>query len=98
MIVGFAAETGSAQASVAELGRAKLESKGCDVLVVNEVGAQKVFGRDETAATILTRRPDGEVEEQEVAGTKDELAAALWRAVLRLIDDQSRRTASSASA
>lgn len=98
VIVGFAAETGSAQASVAELGRAKLESKGCDVLVVNEVGAQKVFGRDETAATILTRRPDGEVEEQEVAGTKDELAAALWRAVLRLIDDQSRRTASSASA
>ena len=69
-----------------------------DEAVLRARHLRKSFGRDETAATILTRRPDGEVEEQEVAGTKDELAAALWRAVLRLIDDQSRRTASSASA
>ena len=38
VIVGFAAETGDAAGSVLDHGRAKLARKGCDLLVVNEVG------------------------------------------------------------
>lgn len=83
LIVGFAAETGSPGHSVSGLGRAKLESKGCDVLVVNQVGTEKVFGRDLTAATLLVREPDGSVSEQEVEGTKDRLATALLRVIAR---------------
>src|SRR5690606_2266194 len=45
VIVGFAAETGDAEGSVLDHGRAKLRRKGCDLLVVNDVGAEQVFGR-----------------------------------------------------
>ena len=55
LLVGFAAETGDATGSVLELGRAKLERKGCDLLVVNEVGVDKTFGADETTVHVLTR-------------------------------------------
>ncbi|MBX7558441.1 phosphopantothenoylcysteine decarboxylase, partial [Streptomyces sp. tea 10] len=44
LIVGFAAETGDAEHSVLDFARAKLERKGCDLLVLNEVGTDKVFG------------------------------------------------------
>src|SRR5690606_15565195 len=38
VIVGFASETGDADADVLEHGRRKLVAKGADLLVVNEVG------------------------------------------------------------
>lgn len=53
VILGFAAETGDASHTVADYGRAKLERKGCDALVVNDVSGGAVFGRPENAATIL---------------------------------------------
>ena len=49
-MVGFAAETDDAVAN----GRAKLAAKGCDLLVVNEVGENRTFGADDNAATILS--------------------------------------------
>ena len=58
VIVGFAAETGDATGSVLDLGRAKLARKGCDLLVVNEVGTDKTFGADETSVHVLTRGSD----------------------------------------
>ena len=76
LIVGFAAETGSAEAGVAELGLAKLRSKGCDLLVVNQVGTDLVFGSDRTAATILSRRGE-ETDADDVVGGKDDLARRL---------------------
>jgi phosphopantothenoylcysteine decarboxylase/phosphopantothenate--cysteine ligase len=78
VIVGFAAETGDDGADVLEYGRAKLERKGCDLLVVNEVGTDLVFGQDDNSVTILAK--DGS-EPQRVAGSKDEVADAV---VLRL--------------
>ncbi|GAA1148567.1 bifunctional phosphopantothenoylcysteine decarboxylase/phosphopantothenate synthase [Nesterenkonia lutea] len=54
VIVGFAAETGSADAEPLELARAKLLRKGCDLLVLNQVGENLVFGRDETEIHILS--------------------------------------------
>ncbi|AKT51721.1 bifunctional phosphopantothenoylcysteine decarboxylase/phosphopantothenate--cysteine ligase CoaBC [Arsenicicoccus sp. oral taxon 190] len=56
-IVGFAAETGDAEHSVLELGQDKLRRKGCDLLVVNQVGVGVTFGQDDNTVTIL--RQDG---------------------------------------
>lgn len=58
VIVGFAAETGDATGSVLDLGRDKLARKGCDALVVNEVGADKTFGADDTTVHVLTKGED----------------------------------------
>lgn len=77
VIVGFAAETGDAEHSVLELGREKLARKGCDVLVVNEVGRDKTFGADDNTVSILVAGRD------EVAtvgpASKAEVAAACWK-------------------
>ena len=54
MLVGFAAETPTADSSLLELGRAKLTRKGCDVLVLNEVGEHKAFGRPDNEIVLLT--------------------------------------------
>lgn len=74
IIVGFAAETGDATTSPLEYGRAKLQRKGCEMLVVNEVGVGKVFGQDDNNVTMLFA--DGR-EDITVAGSKDIVAAAI---------------------
>ncbi|WP_258932947.1 bifunctional phosphopantothenoylcysteine decarboxylase/phosphopantothenate--cysteine ligase CoaBC [Nesterenkonia pannonica] len=53
VIVGFAAETGSADADPADLAREKLQRKGCDLLVLNQVGEGLVFGQDETSIQVF---------------------------------------------
>lgn len=79
-VVGFAAETGDANGTVADHGRAKLARKGCELLVVNDVSAGKVFGRDDTEAVILAA--DG-TEVPVRRGPKSGLAHALWDEVVR---------------
>ncbi len=79
-IVGFAAETGDSSGSVLEHARAKLERKGCDLLVVNEVGRDKTFGRDETTVSVL-RRDGGEPVEIGPA-SKRVVSEGIWDAVL----------------
>jgi phosphopantothenoylcysteine decarboxylase/phosphopantothenate--cysteine ligase len=78
LVVGFAAETGDDDADVLTHARAKLARKGCDVLVVNDVSAGKVFGREDNVVVVLTA--DGEVSEVP-PGSKDAVAAAIWTAV-----------------
>jgi phosphopantothenoylcysteine decarboxylase/phosphopantothenate--cysteine ligase len=82
VIVGFAAETGDADGDVLTHGRAKLERKKCDALVVNAVGNGLAFGTSNNAATILGA--DGSVVEVEL-GPKTVLAAAVWDTVARLL-------------
>ncbi|MFD3547718.1 bifunctional phosphopantothenoylcysteine decarboxylase/phosphopantothenate--cysteine ligase CoaBC [Streptomyces sp. NPDC058655] len=78
VVVGFAAETDDVLAN----GRAKLARKGCDLLVVNEVGASKTFGSEENEAVILAS--DGS-EVQVPHGPKDVLSDVIWdQVVLRL--------------
>jgi phosphopantothenoylcysteine decarboxylase/phosphopantothenate--cysteine ligase len=78
VLVGFAAETGDETGGVLDHGRAKLARKGCDLLVVNAVGAGLAFGRPDNAAVIL----GSEGSEVPVAlGPKAALAAAVWDAV-----------------
>jgi phosphopantothenoylcysteine decarboxylase / phosphopantothenate---cysteine ligase len=78
VLVGFAAETGDETGDVLDHGRAKLARKGCDLLVVNAVGAGLAFGRPDNAAVILGS--DGS-EVPVALGPKAALAAAVWDAV-----------------
>ncbi|MBT2584413.1 bifunctional phosphopantothenoylcysteine decarboxylase/phosphopantothenate--cysteine ligase CoaBC [Arthrobacter sp. ISL-95] len=74
LIVGFAAETGDAQGDVLEHAAAKLKRKGCDLLVVNQVGIGRVFGLDENSVVILSGH--GAAAES-AAGSKADVAAAV---------------------
>ncbi|MDR7158784.1 bifunctional phosphopantothenoylcysteine decarboxylase/phosphopantothenate--cysteine ligase CoaBC [Arthrobacter sp. BE255] len=74
LIVGFAAETGDGEGDVLAYAEAKLRRKGCDLLVVNHVGTDKVFGQDTNAVVILSRSGS---EPQEASGTKTEVSAAV---------------------
>jgi phosphopantothenoylcysteine decarboxylase/phosphopantothenate--cysteine ligase len=74
LIVGFAAETGDAQGDVLEHATAKLKRKGCDLLVVNQVGVGQVFGQDDNSVVILSGHG---AEPQSAAGSKADVAAAV---------------------
>jgi len=71
VIVGFAAETDD----VLRNGQAKLAAKGCDLLVVNQVGGGLAFGTSDNEAVVLaadgTRTPVPR-------GPKEVLADAVW--------------------
>ena len=71
ILTGFAAET----ENMAENGRAKLAAKGCDLLVVNQVGAGLAFGTSDNAALVLGA--DGSVTEVP-RGPKTALADVIW--------------------
>ena len=61
VLVGFAAETARG-AELAELGRGKLEAKGSDLIVANEVGRPDAgFGSDYSSAVIVSREQAVEV-------------------------------------
>lgn len=55
VIVGFAAETGDADGTVVDHARAKLNRKGCDAIIANEVGVDKTFGQDVNTVHVLRR-------------------------------------------
>ncbi|MFD8726115.1 bifunctional phosphopantothenoylcysteine decarboxylase/phosphopantothenate--cysteine ligase CoaBC [Streptomyces sp. NPDC059629] len=71
VIVGFAAETDDVLAN----GRTKLTRKGCDLLVVNEVGERKTFGSEENEAVVLGA--DGS-DTPVPHGPKEALADIVW--------------------
>ncbi|WP_256641179.1 bifunctional phosphopantothenoylcysteine decarboxylase/phosphopantothenate--cysteine ligase CoaBC [Streptomyces murinus] len=79
VIVGFAAETDDVLAN----GRAKLARKGCDLLVVNEVGERKTFGSEENEAVVLGA--DGS-ENPVPHGPKEALADIVWDLVVDRLD------------
>ncbi|NKG20861.1 bifunctional phosphopantothenoylcysteine decarboxylase/phosphopantothenate--cysteine ligase CoaBC [Paeniglutamicibacter terrestris] len=82
LIVGFAAETGDAESSVLEYGASKLARKGCEMLVVNEVGENLTFGTTQNSVTILFA--DG-AQPVAAAGSKDEVAVAVLTAVAQAL-------------
>jgi phosphopantothenoylcysteine decarboxylase / phosphopantothenate---cysteine ligase len=84
VVVGFAAETGDETGTVLDLARAKLARKGCDLLVVNDVGGGAVFGADDNQAVILsTDRAPVDVPR----GSKTTLAHVIWDEVARRLPD-----------
>ncbi|EYT63620.1 phosphopantothenoylcysteine decarboxylase [Dietzia sp. UCD-THP] len=89
VLVGFAAETGDSTGSVLEHGRAKLARKGCDLLVVNEVGRGTTFGQDVNGGWILDAA-GGEVSVDRAS--KDLLASRILDAVVSWAAAPSART------
>ncbi len=83
VIVGFAAETGDDEGSVLDHGRAKLARKGCDLIVVNEVGVDTTFGHDDSTVHLLRRGSDDAT--QVGPASKLEVAHAVWDAVTDLL-------------
>lgn len=79
VIVGFAAETGDEYSTALDYARKKLQKKGCDLLMCNEVGMGKTFGATHNEGWIL--QADGTVVDVE-HGSKLEVAAQIWDAAL----------------
>jgi phosphopantothenoylcysteine decarboxylase / phosphopantothenate---cysteine ligase len=79
VIVGFAAETGDVLAN----GRAKLAAKGCDLLVVNQVGGGLAFGTSDNEAVVLAA--DGS-ETHVPRGPKEALADVIWDLVVSRLE------------
>jgi phosphopantothenoylcysteine decarboxylase/phosphopantothenate--cysteine ligase len=82
IIVGFAAETGDGDGSVLEHGRAKALRKGADLMVVNAVGPGRGFAVEVNDVTILDSRGERVAHR---AGTKDEVAHAVWDVVVPML-------------
>ncbi|MBW8731566.1 MAG: bifunctional phosphopantothenoylcysteine decarboxylase/phosphopantothenate synthase [Terrabacter sp.] len=83
-IVSFAAETGDANGSVMDHARAKFVRKGSDLQVVNEVGADLTFGKDDTTVHLLRRGSDAATTVGPTS--KDAVADALWDTISPLLD------------
>jgi phosphopantothenoylcysteine decarboxylase/phosphopantothenate--cysteine ligase len=79
VIVGFGAETGD----VLTNGRAKLAAKGCDLLVVNQVGGGLAFGTSDNEAVVLAA---GGGETRVPRGPKEVLAEVIWDLVASRLD------------
>lgn len=52
VIIGFAAETASGE-ELLSIAREKIQRKGCDLLVVNQVGWDQGFGTESNAVTVI---------------------------------------------
>jgi len=89
LVVGFAAETGDESGDVWQHGRAKARRKGADLLVINAVGHGKGFGADTNEVLVVDAQ--GQTVAQ-AAGTKREVADAVWDAVLKVPGQAARTT------
>jgi len=83
VVVGFAAETGDDNGSVLDHARAKLARKGCDLLVVNDVGGGAVFGSPDNEAVVLSAGGEAFPVPR---GSKESLAHVVWDQVAALLD------------
>lgn len=81
VIVGFAAETATDATALEKLAHGKLEAKGCDVIVANNVSDGSVFESDNNEVLIVTEsgRTVG------VAGSKSAVANQLLDVVLDML-------------
>lgn len=87
VIVGFAAETAAGPEDLLALGTSKLARKGCDLLVVNDVAADEVFGSTENAVVIL----DADGSRTDLARqSKAVIADGVWDAVARRLARSAR--------
>jgi phosphopantothenoylcysteine decarboxylase/phosphopantothenate--cysteine ligase len=75
--IGFAAETAGRQQQLLELARIKLATKGCDILVANDVSGGAVFGQDSNKVAIIARNGDIKI----VEGSKTLVAERLLDSV-----------------
>jgi phosphopantothenoylcysteine decarboxylase/phosphopantothenate--cysteine ligase len=83
LLVGFAAEVledGQGSKELRARGLAKLERKGVDLIVANDVSNGKVFESDENSVVVVSKSND-----QEFAGSKIEVANKVLDTVVHLL-------------
>jgi phosphopantothenoylcysteine decarboxylase/phosphopantothenate--cysteine ligase len=80
LTVGFAAETESDETQLRQLAAHKLMSKGCDVLVANDVSEGKVFGSESNSVVILAKSGI----ETSLSGNKTQVASAILDILIEL--------------
>ena len=85
VIVGFAAETATNADELVSVARGKLARKGCDLLIVNDVGRVEVFGAVDNEVLVLGS--DGSMTELS-RRSKAAVADGVWDAVARLFADR----------
>jgi phosphopantothenoylcysteine decarboxylase/phosphopantothenate--cysteine ligase len=78
VVVGFAAETAADEDELVRVGRAKLERKGCDYLVLNRVGWSLGFAAEDNAVVVVQRGGDIVME---ASGSKATVAHRILDAV-----------------
>ena len=84
VIAGFAAETGDSEHTPLQLGQEKILRKGCDLLMVNEVGKDKVFGQTTNGGWLI--EPSGTFTPVPVA-SKYQVADVILGRVSGLLDN-----------
>ena len=85
VVVGFAAET----ENLLENAKEKLARKGCDMLLANDVGAEKVFGAQENHVYLVTHKT---AQEWPKSG-KDEVARRLVQTITGYLNNESEKQA-----
>ena len=80
MIVGFAAETGG---DLESLALKKLQSKGCDYIVANDIGSGEVFDSEQNSVVLASSQGVAKF-----SGSKYEVA----RAILEVVSSKVVRT------
>jgi len=84
LVVGFAAETESDEQSLELAAKKKLISKGCDLIVANDVSDGQVFDKDTNSVRIVS----SEAPTVSVSGSKVAVADAILDAMLMRWHDQ----------
>jgi phosphopantothenoylcysteine decarboxylase/phosphopantothenate--cysteine ligase len=88
-IVGFAAEAAASREQAVERARGKLERKGADLIVFNDVSDPEIgFESERNAVTLIGRQAESEVP----IASKDEIAEAILQEVDRLREKSPRPT------
>ncbi|HET9592393.1 MAG TPA: phosphopantothenoylcysteine decarboxylase, partial [Solirubrobacterales bacterium] len=86
-IVGFAAEASASREEAVERARGKLERKGADLIVFNDVSDPEIgFESERNAVTLIGREAEKEV----AIASKDEIAEAILQEVDRLREKSGR--------
>jgi len=73
LTVGFAAETAGSLERLASLATVKLDSKGCDLIVANDVSEGAVFGADHNTVYLLDQQGNS----AHATGSKQHVASAI---------------------
>jgi phosphopantothenoylcysteine decarboxylase/phosphopantothenate--cysteine ligase len=79
LLIGFAAETATSP-ELEHIALAKLNSKGVDIIVANDVSNSSVFGSDENSVVILDKTGKG----LQISGSKPKCAEAILDALVSL--------------
>lgn len=80
LLIGFAAETDSDESRLQSIALAKLEAKGCDLIVANDVSNGQVFDQDSTSVILLAKNQ----EPAKASGSKRVVSDAILDRVLQI--------------